>query len=116
MGDGVRRRTFVAGATAVALLSACGEDPEGSVSTDTPRVGTPASEPNAFRLSSRHVKKPCNTCLSHNRNRYYATPEEAEADRPHDGCNCEVRGQVIADDDAASYFASGRSMFDKRSG
>ncbi len=116
MADGVRRRTFVAGATAVALLSACGEDSEGSASPDTTGGGTPASEPNAFRLSSRHVKNPCQACLSHNRNRYYATPEDAEADRPHDGCHCEVRGQVIADDDAANYFSDARTMFDKRSG
>ena len=114
-------------ATAVALLAACGEDSEGSASTDTTGADTPtseptglrampASEPNAFRLSSRHVKKPCNACLAHNRNRYYATPAEADADRPHDGCNCEVRGQVIADAEAASYFSAGRTMFEKRSG
>ncbi len=115
MADGVRRRTFVAGATAVALLSACGEDSEGSAGTNTAGGGTPDSEPNAFRLSSRHVKHPCQACLSHNRNRYYATAEDADADRPHDGCSCEVRGQLIAADDAANYFSGGRSMFDKRS-
>lgn len=115
MADGVRRRTFMAGATAVALLAACSQEPDGSVSTDTAGGGTPASEPNAFRLSSRHVKNPCNACLSHNRNRYYATPEDADADRPHEGCNCEVRGQVIAADDAANFFSGGRTIFDKRS-
>jgi len=126
MGGGVRRRTFVMGATGVALLVACGEDSEGSPTgssseaTDTGTQthgagGTPAGEPNAFRLSSRHVKNPCRACVSHNSNRYYATAENADADRPHEGCNCEVRGQVISDDDAASYFADGRTIYDKRS-
>ena len=76
--------------------------------------GRPTGEPNTFRLSSRHVRNPCNACLSHNRNRYYATAEAAEADRPHDGCNCEVRGQVIPDADASTFFAAGRSVFDQR--
>ena len=116
MADGVRRRTFMASATTVALLAACSEDPDGSAGTDSTGEGTPAGEPNAFRLSSRHVKSPCNACLSHNRNRYYATSEDAEVDRPHDGCSCEVRGQLIAADDAANYFSGGRTMFDKRSG
>jgi|SRR3712207_6554457 len=131
MGDGVRRRTFIGGATAVALLAACGDDSDGSPtssasdSTGTPTdssettnstgEGAPTGEPNAFRRSSRHVRNPCAACVSHNRNRYYATAEDAEADPPHEGCNCEVRGQVIAVDDAAAYFSDGRTVYDKRS-
>jgi hypothetical protein len=108
MADGVQRRTFVTGATAVALLSAC------SAEKKTPWVNPP--EPNAFRLSSRHVKHPCKACVSHNRNRYYATAADADTDRPHDRCNCEIRGQVIPEADAARYFAGGRAIYDKRQG
>lgn len=121
MADGVLRRTFMAGATAttVALLAACGKDSDTNGSaTNAGKTDTTAAagggEPNAFRLSSRHVKSPCNACISHNRNRYYATSEAADADRPHDGCSCEVRGQVIAEADAAGYFSGGRTVFDKR--
>ena len=114
------------GATGVALLVACGEDsndPAISGGTDTTDAstgasgeGTPAAgEPNVFRRSSRHVKNPCNACVAHNGSRYYATAEDAEADLPHEGCNCEVRGQVISAEDAAAYFSDGRTMFDTRS-
>ena len=115
-------------ATALGLmLLACSDDSDtpsasqASDGTDTssPEVtgeGSPTGEPNAYRRSSRHVKNPCNACLSHNRNRYYATAEEAAADAPHEGCNCEVRGQVIADADATAYFADGRTIFDTRAG
>ena len=125
MAVGVRRRTFIGGATAVALLAACGEDSDDpaiswgtdttDASPDTSGEGAPAGEPNAFRRSSRHVKNPCSACVSHNRSRYYAKAEDAEADAPHEGCNCEVRGQVIAADDASAYFSDGRTMFDTRS-
>ena len=115
----------MAGATTVALLAACGDDSGSSAkpsssgsasgSTDASGEGGPTGEPNAFRRSSRHVKNPCTACVSHNRNRYYATATDAEADAPHEGCSCEVRGQVIDDAEAAEYFSAGRTVFDKRS-
>lgn len=126
MAGGVRRRTFLTGATTVALLAACSEDSDSdpsstgsasgspSGSTDATGEAAPTEEPNAFRRSSRHVENPCSACVSHNRNRYYATAQDAEADAPHDGCGCEVRGQVIDEAATAEYFADGRTVYDQR--
>ena len=121
------------GATAVAVLAACGGDDEsggattagggdgGSGGTATGGTGTTAGgatpeEANHFRLSSRHsTKKPCNACTSHINNRFYATAEAAENDRPHEGCNCKVRGRVASDADLETYFGGGdRDVYDKR--
>jgi len=125
MAARIRRRAFLAGAAAVAFLAACSKKSDSDTtaesgssastgSSGSTSGGASAGEPNAYRRSSRHVKYPCNACVAHNRSRYYATAEAAEADPPHDGCSCEVRGQVIADAEAADYFADGRTVFDTR--
>jgi len=62
------------------------------------------------------VRKPCNACVQHAKNRYYSTPEAALADPAHPGCNCSVTGQVIPDSERASMFKSNQTVFDKRSG
>jgi hypothetical protein len=73
-------------------------------------------EPNVFRRSTRHVRKPCNACVAHATNRYYKTAEAAAADPAHAGCRCSVRGQAIPDSKLASMFTRGGDVFDKRSG
>jgi hypothetical protein len=136
----VPRREFVkAAAVAVvggpAFLAACsGKSPlsfanRSSSSTGSSSTGSSSStggsssssgggagEPNVFRRSARHSRKPCNACVAHAKNRFYATAEAAANDPAHAGCRCSVRGQAIADSQLASMFKSGDTVFDKRSG
>jgi hypothetical protein len=69
-----------------------------------------------FRRSARHVRRPCNACVQHAKNRYYSSREAALADPAHAGCNCEVTGQVIPDAQLASMFKGNKTVFDQRSG
>jgi hypothetical protein len=120
------------GAGAAALLAACADGDSslgalagsGESRTTVTRGGTgttgggggSAQEPNHFRLSSRHSRtKPCNACTSHINSRFYATAEAAEADRPHQGCSCRVRGRVISDGELEAMFRDGsRDIYDAR--
>jgi hypothetical protein len=127
-----------------ALLAACGggknrgllggSTPSGSTSSSTFRSssssssssashsqsssgsGRPVGDPNVFRRSARHVRRPCNACVQHAKSRYYSSRAAALADPAHVGCNCEVTGQVISDAQLASMFKGNKTVFDQRSG
>ena len=118
------------GTTAVVVLAACGGGDASSSDTtsggggsdttlaggsDTTSGGATAQKPNHYRLSSRHSRKtPCKACTSHINSRFYATAEAAEADRPHEGCHCKVRGRVASDADLEKWFGNGDQVYDSR--
>jgi hypothetical protein len=65
-----------------------------------------------YRLSS-HGRRTCNACKAHGANRFYATQEAAEGDRPHPGCNCAIVTQKVKRRLAKRYFERG-AVFDLR--
>ena len=137
MAGDLPRREFVKGAAAAlvggpALLVACssGKSPLSKATTgSSSSIGTSSStgtsrsssgggvtEPNVFRRSARHIRKPCKACVAHGKNRFYMTAEAAADDPAHRGCRCAVRGQTVPDSQLASMFKRGDTVFDKRSG
>jgi hypothetical protein len=70
---------------------------EASAAGTLPLVGLPGAQfVNVYRLApvprGQKARRSicCNACHLHSQNRFYATPEAADQDRPHIGCNCAI--------------------------
>jgi hypothetical protein len=57
----------------------------------------------------------CQACRSHASHRTYRTAEAAEGDRAHEGCHCEIVGEIAKDPFLVARFA-GRDVLDDRDG
>lgn len=66
-----------------------------------------------FRLST-HGQRTCHACRAHGANRFYLTPQAADEDRAHPGCNCRIVSQPLPPGLAKHYFRSGEEIFDLR--
>ena len=55
----------------------------------------------------------CEACRDHAAHRTYRTAEAAERDRAHEGCHCEIVGEIVKDPFLMARFA-GRDVLDDR--
>jgi hypothetical protein len=85
-------------------------EPQPMPAAATPRVRA-QEDRNVYRFQP--PDDACSACRDHAAHRTYRTAEAAEGDRVHEGCQCQVVGEIAKDPFLVERFA-GRSVLDDR--
>ena len=93
------------------LLSSCKDKHGGAAGT----TGGTGSEPTtlAYKLSNRK-KVCCKACKNHAHYKRFASSEAAADNRPHAGCNCEIKTVRMTVSEYNACFPNGSQVYDPR--
>ena len=115
-----RRNLLVRGAAlagAAALPAACGG--KSSSPSPTPNGAAAAGRMTAYRLDPVDAKCKrtksggrcaCGACYAHSRNKLFPTPEAADHNRAHRGCNCRIVAQRLPAGQWVALFGSPHAL------